>query len=504
MAGSLGQDVLFFFDVSEESRDFLCHVMQSGAAPLHETQWLRHQSLLAGADDWNALIDCARSLKRSRTHDPLALEGQDDLSYVWSALFGLGNSAVLPTRDAWERTDRLISLAKKLERDAAALLESRTSDDFLEPRAPLPRKRRRAGGAISHYWGDETGESQVSSLQTCPILSSCVPTQPSDSPICGASHELLGQISNDSTALWSCRSTSSPYFSTLPRVKDSPRRPPAGTMSCIRFPPLSSPRFGIIQEEAAHDPFWLLMAVTFLIKTSGQLAIPAMRHVRERFPTPEQLADPANAPQLTAMIRHLGLVVVRVAMIQKYASAYLNRPPRSGVRFRVRNYEKRDVAASGEEPSLRRLEEPVEGEADADDDEAWEIGHMTQGRYALDSWRIFCRDELLGRAEDWNGKGREAEFQPEWMRVMPADKELRAYLRWMWMREGWEWDPKTGERTVLREAMRRAVDEGRVEYDEMGGLRMEEEEEEHKEEQEEEQEQEEEEEAKGDTTGRRG
>ncbi|PHH70353.1 hypothetical protein CDD80_6064 [Ophiocordyceps camponoti-rufipedis] len=485
MAGSLSQDVLFFFDVGEESRDFLCHVMQSGAAPPHETQWLRHQSLLAGADDWNALIECARSVKRSRTHDPLALEGQDDLSYVWSALFGLGNSATLPTRDAWERTDRLISLAQKLERDAAALLDSNIrTDDLLELREPLLRKRRRVGATISHYWGDETVESQGFSLQTCPILNSCpsrvdkqnwFPTEPSDSPICGASHEFLGQISNDSTALWSCRSTSSPYFSTLPRVKDSPKRPPAGTVSCIRFPPLSSPRFGIIQEETAHDPFWLLMAVTFLIKTSGQLAIPAMRHVRERFPTPGQLGDPANEPQLTAMIRHLGLVVVRVAMIQKYARIYLDRPPRPGVRFRVRNYEKREVAASGEEPSFRRLEEPVEGEADADDDEAWEIGHMTQGRYALDSWRIFCRDELLGRAEDWNGKRREAEFQPEWMRVMPADKELRAYLRWMWMREGWEWDPKTGDRTVLREAMRRAVEEGRVEYDETGGLRMDEE-----------------------------
>ena len=71
-----------------------------------------------------------------------------------------------------------------------------------------------------------------------------------------------------------------------------------------------------------------------------------------------------------------------------------------------------------------------------------------------------------------NGKGREAEFQPEWMRVKPADKELRACLRWMWMREGWEWDPVTGERTVLREEMRRAVNEGMVEYDDTGALRI--------------------------------
>ena len=58
------------------------------------------------------------------------------------------------------------------------------------------------------------------------------------------------------------------------------------------------------------------------------------------------------------------------------------------------------------------------------------------------------------------------------MRVQPDDKELRAYLRWMWMREGWEWDPATGERTVLRAEMLEAVNEGRVEYDDCGGLRI--------------------------------
>lgn len=212
----------------------------------------------------------------------------------------------------------------------------------------------------------------------------------------------------------------------------------------------------------AHEPFWLLIAITFLIKTSGQLAIPAFRAVRDRFPTPRQLADPANGQQLSDMVRHLGLAVVRVAYIQKYARAFVDNPPRPDVRYRVRNYDKRDVTP----PCSTTPDE------DGEDAEAWEIGHMTRGNYALDSWRIFCREELLGRAQDWNGKGREPEFQPEWMRVRPHDKELRAFLRWMWMREGWEWDPATGERTVLREEMRQAVDQGRVEYDDGGGLRI--------------------------------
>lgn len=38
------------------------------------------------------------------------------------------------------------------------------------------------------------------------------------------------------------------------------------------------------------------------------------------------------------------------------------------------------------------------------------------------------------------------------------------------MREGWEWDPLTGEREPLREEMRMAVDEGHVGYDDSGNL----------------------------------
>ena len=68
------------------------------------------------------------------------------------------------------------------------------------------------------------------------------------------------------------------------------------------------------------------------------------------------------------------------------------------------------------------------------------------------------------------GKGQKPGFQPEWMRVLPEDKELRAFLRWMWMREGWEWNPWTGEKDVLKEEMSRAVNEGRVGYDNNGEL----------------------------------
>ncbi|KAK1975273.1 methyl-CpG binding domain-containing protein 4 [Colletotrichum cereale] len=262
----------------------------------------------------------------------------------------------------------------------------------------------------------------------------------------------------------------SPFFGQ-PQPKPSPRSKRAGGLvSTIPFPPLSAPRFGLIQEEFAHEPFWLLVVVTFLVKTAGTLAIPAFYKVKERFPTPAALADPEATTTIVGMIRHLGLSIVRTAAIQRYARVWLEQPPTAGTVYRVKNYDKRDVELKtlrhgGDEDPLELIAARA-GEAG----EAWEMGHFTQGKYALDSWRIFCRDELLGRAEDWNGKGAAPNFQAEWMRVRPDDKELRACLRWMWMREGWEWDPVTGEKIVLRDEMRRAANEGRVGYDDSGGL----------------------------------
>lgn len=244
------------------------------------------------------------------------------------------------------------------------------------------------------------------------------------------------------------------------------------------FPPLDAPSFGLIQSKVAHEPFWLLVVVTFLIKTKGTSAAPVFWAVKERFPDPADLASPENAAELRHMIEHLGLVNSRLGKLQKFGKIWMEDPPAPGKVYRVRNYERRDMPLYPE-ASDDKLEDAPDGgmptpkKDDKDKDaEAWEIGHMTEGKYALDSWRIFCRDVLLGRAESWNGEGAKPEFQPEWCRVRPADKELRAYLRWMWMREGFEWDPATGEKAVLRPEMMKAVNEGRVEWDDTGSLRI--------------------------------
>ncbi|OPB42093.1 hypothetical protein A0O28_0032100 [Trichoderma guizhouense] len=497
MPTSFGQSILSVFDVWEDSSLFLSEILESRDAPNDEVQCLFDQSLTGGAEDWHYLIDCARSIRCDQNRHPESLDGSDILSFVWEIFDGYDGAS--PSAEPWGETDRLIALAKDLERDVEilppSLPTSQPARRSASSRAQSRVKKQRLG-TTSHYWSDEpldqtsktndhtvhqgTGTAlaavtSTSDAQSFNVLSSLDSSRLNNLRPCPA----FCKLENEKETPHSKRSTKSPYFLQKPSPKEeSPKkkRPPPGTISCIPFPPLDSPSFGIIQEELAHDPFWLLIAITFLIKTSGQVALPAFRRVKERFPTPLQLLDPSIKEELLDMIRHLGLSNVRLAYILRYATAFVHQPPKSGVLYRVRNYDKRDMSptprdlSSGDSEDSEMSHSPS-GSSDQDL-EQWEIGHTTQGKYAIDSWRIFCRDELLSRAEDWNGKGREGEFQPEWMRVKPADKELRACLRWMWMREGWEWDPTTGERTVLREEMRRAVNEGRVEYDDTGALRI--------------------------------
>ena len=259
---------------------------------------------------------------------------------------------------------------------------------------------------------------------------------------------------------------SPPKTPSTPKTKkdgSQSNRPPGGLVSCIPFPPLSAPHFGLIQEKLAHDPFRLLIAVTFLIRTHGKHAIPVFYSLMSRYPTPESLLE-AEKEDIVDIIRHLGLQNSRAATYQMYAKIWLEDPPVKGKRYSVKGYPEKE---SGRDIAR---DEVVD---DEDPREAWEIGHMTSGPYALDSWRIFCRDVLRGLAEGWNGEGaKEDGFQPEWMRVLPEDKELRAYLRWMWLKEGFEWDPFTGEKDVASPELTRAAMEGRIAWDDRGGMRM--------------------------------
>lgn len=231
----------------------------------------------------------------------------------------------------------------------------------------------------------------------------------------------------------------SPYFES--RSGASPvrkKRMPAGTFSSIPFPPITSDSFGLIQEKLADDPFKLLVAVTFLNKTRGTVAIPTFYKLIEKYPTPEALSQ-AQTEDVVALIRHLGFQNLRAAKLINLAKTWLETPPMKGVRYRTLNYPHKG-AGRGIKPNF-----PI-----PDDDArlgAWEIAHMPGcGDYAIDSWRMFCRDKLRGVADGWDdgdGDG-DPDCQPEWTRVVPNDKELRAFLRWRWLKEGFEWDPWTG------------------------------------------------------------
>lgn len=244
--------------------------------------------------------------------------------------------------------------------------------------------------------------------------------------------------------------TKSPHFIT-DRVDQynttaSSRRVPAGT-SIVPVPPISSPAFGIVQEKLWQEPFWLLIAVTFLNKTTGRSAMPIFWKLKKRFPTAKALAK-ADPKVLLELVSSLGFQNQRSERLVNMAKAWLNQPPVKGIANRTLHY-----PAQGDGLKKELKADVVEEDVPVCKG-SLEIGHIPGcGPYAFDSWRVFCRDVLRGVAEDYDGKGAEGkDFEPEWKRVLPGDKELRACLRWMWMREGYVWDALTGERREATEA----------------------------------------------------
>ncbi|KAG9663339.1 DNA glycosylase, partial [Aureobasidium melanogenum] len=261
--------------------------------------------------------------------------------------------------------------------------------------------------------------------------------------------------------------TTSEHFTPSPKRK----RVPAGT-SAVPFPKLSAPRFGLIQERLANDPFRLLIAVTFLNKTHGKAARPIFEQVMETYPTPNDLAA-ANISELSEMIHSLGFQNQRAKKLIKIAETWVGQPPQKGKLFRTMDYPNK-----GNGRHLKPKETVDEDVDDCTQAGALEIAHIYGlGPYAWDSWRIFCRDKFRGVAEGYNGEGvpgykpssqakENSEFEPEWKRVVPLDKELRACLRWMWLREGWEWDPLTGNKKKAAPTLMREASDGVATWDE--------------------------------------
>ncbi|KAK3394835.1 hypothetical protein B0H63DRAFT_462105 [Podospora didyma] len=542
----LAEQMLDRFDINDEATyEFLCSIVASGHASQEDIAELLELSVMRGVEEWDMLIECAKALRnkapRLNDNDITSHRLPSLLPFLGLILTGQAGQLQLPDTAGITGPGDSGTHPRADDQEATAAHKQRKDLKKNGKSATRASKRTGLGRGVSRFWNEHEeasghAESQQNTIPTCQSTSSSStqaakpgPESPDDGKRDGCSRATgddrssageitmgvvnenvpafgLGEVGSFSgrpntsrkvqvrsePAVKAKRPAKSPFFTTPPSTAGESAsaskkntQPARGTVSRLPIPPLSADGFGIIQEELAHDPFRLLIAVTFLIRTWGTAAIPVFHELVARFPGPEAIAmaDPA---EITALICPLGLSVVRCNVIQKYARLWVSQPPTKEKRYGVKNYPRsgdgRHVKA-GEEfgPELldnggggsRGAEDGVDAVTDARQralGSAWEIGHLTQGPYAIDSWRIFCRDVLLGRAEHWTGKGSHPGFQPEWMRVLPKDKELRACLRWMWLREGWEWDPISGDREPLREDLRRAVDEGRVGYDDQGSL----------------------------------
>ena len=244
------------------------------------------------------------------------------------------------------------------------------------------------------------------------------------------------------------------YFSPSSKASKQARSP-AGTVSIIQFPPLSNKTFGLIQEELAAEPFKLIVAVTLLNKTHGTVALPVLRQILAKWPTVESFAA-ATIQNLFPLIQPLGLHK-RTPTLLAMARAWQYDPPVKGRRYRTLHYPYKQAGKDIKPAEVLTDDDPRVG--------AWEIAHVQGlGPYAWDSWRIFCRDKLRGVANGYNGEDAvDPTFEPEWKRVSPLDKELRAFLRWMWLEEGIFWDPETGEKLPSSEDLMKRAEGGEAE-----------------------------------------
>ena len=78
---------------------------------------------MGGSEDWNNLIECAKSIRDVQVVDQDQLDGHDVLQYVWQMFRGpRGYDKDVPS-EPWHETDRLICLAQQLEATASCSTE---------------------------------------------------------------------------------------------------------------------------------------------------------------------------------------------------------------------------------------------------------------------------------------------------------------------------------------------------------------------------------------------
>lgn len=192
-------------------------------------------------------------------------------------------------------------------------------------------------------------------------------------------------------------------------------------------PPTAQPvdQFGLIQERLQHNLFHLIVQAILWNQTRGSEAKPVLYALLDRYPNPDELAK-ADEQSLATLLHPIGLYRQRAKRLIAMAQAMQRDPPSPNHLFPARD---------------RRYQRgPDSGTV------GWEIAHLPGvGPYALDSFRIFYRDQLRGLSNGWHT----TDHEPEWKRVVPLDKDLRAFLQWAWHREGYRWNPLTGKKVKI-------------------------------------------------------
>ena len=197
------------------------------------------------------------------------------------------------------------------------------------------------------------------------------------------------------------------------------------------------------------------MCNVLLNVTAGKTAIPIFERLVLQYPRIEDLAA-ASQEDVYAIISSLGLGNQRARRLITMAKIWVEDPPRARRLHRTKDYPGHN---DGRDLALGTVLEDA-----APRDGALEIGHIPGlGRYAFDSFRMFCADRLRGLAHGYNGEGTGVGFEAEWKRVNPSDKELRAWKKWAFLCEGIDWDPVTnGQVPADRELLRFATEGGLI------------------------------------------
>lgn len=221
--------------------------------------------------------------------------------------------------------------------------------------------------------------------------------------------------------------TKSPFFQE-PFSRDIPLR---GLNFKLQSP--VSP-CNLIQERICDSLYALVVQAILWNKTHGSFARPVLWKFLVTYPTVEALAV-APVEQVEHLIRKLGLQHERAARFVEMAHVWIAAPPSP-----ERRYQRRDYPYHGDGRDVKKGV-PLDLESQH---QGWEIAHLPGvGSYALDSFRIFGRDRLRGI----HGK---PGVEPEWKRIVPGDKELGPFVKWMWAQEGWDFNVKTGTRVRVK------------------------------------------------------